>query len=158
MDLNFSLPLSDNEYKRAQQKAHYQGKSDLFQQLYGKRGLNNGRSKDRQFQNRKNLLRERANPEKRLYNAAKYRSSKNGLEFNISLSDIKIPDVCPVLGIPLVQGNEEFNNSPSLDRIDSTKGYIVGNIQVISQRANTIKRDATLEELKLLVKHLETLV
>ncbi len=45
--------------------------------------------------------------------------------------------------------------SPSLDRIDSTKGYTKGNIWVISNRANTLKNDATLSELKLLVERLE---
>jgi hypothetical protein len=48
-------------------------------------------------------------------------------------------------------------NSPSLDRIDNTKGYVPGNVWVISWRANDLKRNATLEELKLLVAALEEL-
>lgn len=38
--------------------------------------------------------------------------------------------------------------------IDSSKGYIKGNVWVVSKRANTIKNNATLEELELLVANL----
>ena len=48
------------------------------------------------------------------------------------------------------------NYAPSLDRIDSSKGYIVGNISVISLRANMLKNNATLNELKMIVKWLDT--
>jgi hypothetical protein len=34
----------------------------------------------------------------------------------------------------------------SFDRIDPTKGYIKGNVQIVSQRANRIKSNSTLEE------------
>lgn len=46
------------------------------------------------------------------------------------------------------------DNSPSIDRIDSTKGYTRDNIQIISWKANSIKRNASLEELILLVNYL----
>jgi len=41
-------------------------------------------------------------------------------------------------------------NSPSLDRIDPTKGYVKGNVWIISHKANTFKSYATHEELKIL--------
>jgi len=82
------------------------------------------------------------------------------MEFTIEQKDIIIPDTCPLLGIPLVfhrgKGSQQ-GNSPSLDRIDSTKGYIKGNVWVISNRANTLKNDASLQELKTLVENLEKL-
>ena len=81
-----------------------------------------------------------------MFNSAKGRAKKKNMEFNIELEDIIIPEVCPVFGFPFVIGKQA--TAPSLDRIDSSKGYIKGNIQVISGRANTMKSDANLDELK----------
>lgn len=88
------------------------------------------------------------NPEKYLFYAAKTRATKAGLEFTLSLDDIKIPEKCPYLGIPLMPGSASVSpNSPSLDRIDPQLGYTPGNTIVCSHRANGIKRDASSEEL-----------
>lgn len=86
----------------------------------------------------------------KMFRRAKARAKQRGLDFNIDESDIIIPRECPILGIPLVTLSGKsgaFNNSPSLDRIDSSKGYIKGNIRVISQLANAMKSNATPEEL-----------
>lgn len=56
---------------------------------------------------------------------------------------------CPVLGVTLTWGEGDFSNSPSIDRVDSTKDYTPDNCRVICRRANTIKSDATLRELAL---------
>jgi hypothetical protein len=61
---------------------------------------------------------------------------------------------CPLLGMELTYAKYEGNtpdNYASLDKIDPSKGYIEGNVQILSFRANTIKGHATLEELKLIV-------
>jgi hypothetical protein len=80
---------------------------------------------------------------------SKSRAKKANMEFNIDTNDINIPEVCPVLGIPLYRCKKEnWNNSPSIDRIDNTKGYIKGNVIVVSRRANILKKDATIEELQ----------
>jgi hypothetical protein len=95
-----------------------------------------------------------------MWSRAKYRARQKGLDFTIDKEDVVIPDKCPLLGIELVchrgKGSQQ-GNSPSLDRIDSSKGYIKGNVWVISNRANTLKNDATLQELKTLVENLEAL-
>jgi hypothetical protein len=52
-------------------------------------------------------------------------------------------------------GTTNLDNSYSLDRIDSNKGYVKGNVWVISRRANVIKNNATLEELELLTNNLK---
>ena len=88
-----------------------------------------------------------------MYIAAKSRAKLRGIEFNISISDLSIPDVCPILGIKLESG-DVYNGSPSLDRIDNSKGYVRGNVTVISHRANIIKRDASLEELERIVEYM----
>lgn len=61
---------------------------------------------------------------------------------------------CPLLGLELTYAKYEGNtpdNYASLDKIDPSKGYVEGNVQILSFRANTIKGHATLEELKLIV-------
>lgn len=79
---------------------------------------------------------------------ARARAKSRGLEFDLNESDIVIPDLCPVLGIRLVVGKDRpTDNSPTLDRIDLSRGYVRGNVAVISYRANRIKNDATLDEL-----------
>ncbi len=89
---------------------------------------------------------------------AKNRAKKNNLPFNLELGDIVIPDICPLLGIK-IKSTEVRNspNNPSLDKIIPEKGYIKGNIWIISNRANTLKNDASLQELELLVENLKKL-
>lgn len=85
---------------------------------------------------------------------AKKRAEKYGYDFNIEESDIIIPKVCPILEVPIVLGNKgNYEYTPSLDRIDNTKGYVKGNIQVISKKANSMKNSATIDELKCFCKN-----
>lgn len=87
---------------------------------------------------------------------AKKRAESKGIEFNLSIDDIHIPDMCPVLGIKLskkITGKKE--NSPSLDRKDSNKGYTKDNIVVISNRANRLKSDATCDEIEMILKYIK---
>lgn len=66
----------------------------------------------------------------------------------VSSLEGNLPTVCPVLGIELVYGNEEKrqDNSASIDRYDCSKPYEVGNVNIVSWRANRIKNDGTAEE------------
>lgn len=95
-------------------------------------------------------------PAKVLYNNAKSRAKAQNIPFSIEVIDILIPVYCPVLGLELkINTGNAKDNSASLDRIIPELGYIKSNIQVISHKANTMKSNATLEELKKLVKWLE---
>lgn len=97
--------------------------------------------------------------EQSMLNRSKSRAKKKGFEHDIALEDIVIPDKCPLLGIPLIKGeNSVHDNSPTLDRIDSTKGYVKGNVWVISYKANTIKSNATPEELLTIATRLANFV
>jgi hypothetical protein len=94
-----------------------------------------------------------AHPQRYLLLIAKARAKKRGISFELEECDIVVPDICPVLGIPLffkekTHKKDVTPNSPSLDRIRPELGYVKGNVQVISWRANNIKRDATPEELR----------
>lgn len=81
---------------------------------------------------------------------AKRRAKQKGLPFNLEVKDVPvIPDCCPVLGIPIRTATcRQNDNSPTLDRIIGQFGYVKGNVRIISWRANMLKRDATLEELR----------
>lgn len=91
---------------------------------------------------------------KSMLRSAKARALKFNLEFNIDLDDIVLPKVCPLLNIPLSINSSNKDYSYSLDKIDPKKGYVKGNVWVISFRANKIKNDASLSELELLTSNL----
>lgn len=92
-------------------------------------------------------------PLKTLLIDAKKRAKQKNLDFTIDVNNpgIQIPEFCPVLNIPLFTKRDGTPgggpNSPSIDRIDNTKGYVPGNIIVVSNRANSLKKDASLNEL-----------
>lgn len=88
------------------------------------------------------------NKDKLYFLSLKSRAKRKGLEFNLDENDVLGVTLCPVLGFALVRslGRPSWN-SPSLDRIDNTKGYIKGNVQIMSYLANAMKRDATDEQL-----------
>ena len=87
------------------------------------------------------------NLQKVLLSSAKRNAKNNNREFDITLEDIVIPTHCPILGIELTFGGKRNNSSYSVDRIDNSKGYIKGNIQIMSWLANRMKSDATKEQL-----------
>jgi hypothetical protein len=83
-----------------------------------------------------------------MYANSKRRAQEFNLPFTISLSDIELPEYCPVLGIKLEHGAGKIQDaSPTLDRIVPELGYVCGNIIVMSRRANRLKNNATLSEL-----------
>ena len=88
-------------------------------------------------------------PEYLLWYRAKESSKKRNKEFNLTIDDIIIPTHCPYLNVELITSFEDTNysNYYSIDRIDSSKGYVKGNIQIISRLANTMKNNATTEQL-----------
>lgn len=94
---------------------------------------------------------------KKLLDDARRRARQRNLEFSISTGDFDASALCPIFGVELIyQANEVRSpNSASLDRIDSGKGYIQGNIWIISWRANQIKSDATPDELRAIADALD---
>jgi hypothetical protein len=90
-------------------------------------------------------------PEKVLlrYRREVLRRTHPEVPFTITVEDIVIPELCPILGIPLKMGRGKFSpNSPTIDRIHPHRGYVSGNVHVISHRANTLKNNATVVELE----------
>lgn len=86
---------------------------------------------------------------------ARCRAKKHGIIFDLDYGDVSIPDLCPLLGIPIIKGKGSHDaNSPSLDRIDPALGYTKDNVWVVSHRANKIKNDATVDELYTIANNL----
>lgn len=80
---------------------------------------------------------------------AKWESKKKNIPFDITPKDLEVPLICPVLGIPIKVSEGLYNdNSPSLDKIKPSLGYVKNNVRVISFRANRLKCDMTKEEAK----------
>lgn len=99
-------------------------------------------------------IQRRSDPVRYMLVRSKSRAKLTGMEHNIDISDIVIPETCPVLGIPLQVGRgKPEHGSPSLDRINNDLGYIKGNVCVISHRANSIKSDTTLVELEAVTEY-----
>lgn len=92
---------------------------------------------------------------------SKFSAKRRNLEFNIDVRDIQLPEYCPILNIKLYYNFEkrDFNsfNHASLDRIDNSKGYIKGNIMVISRLANAMKNEASFEQLDTFTKNIKIL-
>lgn len=98
------------------------------------------------------------NPIASLLKNAKHRARVNHLDFDLRVEDIEKPEYCPVLGLRLVypgEGAGRGDANASLDRINPALGYIKGNVAIISWRANKLKSNASLEELKALVAFME---
>lgn len=83
------------------------------------------------------------NPARTIWIEAKNRAKRANLPFNIDVDDCAIPDECCVLGIKLLsKGNgHKSDATPTLDKVVNTKGYIKGNVRVISWKANRLKSD-----------------
>lgn len=95
----------------------------------------------------------RADPVLALLSEARARAARRGLPFELSRDDLEIPEVCPLLGIPLIVGVGILHpGSPSLDRVIPVLGYVPGNVLVISHLANSMKNAANPEQLRLFAK------
>lgn len=152
--------MRDRENLKAWRRENYRLNRDKFRK----------KAKERYEQNREQVLakqkeyaddnrdreRERSynwrrdNPQKNMWAQAKKRAREKSLDFDITPDDIVLPDVCPYLGIQLKVNTKTgcFSfDSYSLDRIDINKGYVKGNVEVISNMANSMKRNATKEQL-----------
>ena len=95
------------------------------------------------------------------FRSKKYNAISAGIEWDIDFGDLEFPVTCPILGIEIdYWADTRQENSVSFDRIDSTKGYVKGNVLIMSWRANRIKNDGTAEEHKkiyeFMQKHLQS--
>jgi hypothetical protein len=129
---------------------------------YGLQHSQNIKRKERQVRRYKKFgdeTQELYRVKKHKFASKKANSRRTGIKFTIDFGDLVWPSYCPVLGIPinyLSPGISE--NSPSIDQIVPGKGYVPGNVAVMSWRANRIKNDGTLEEHEKIVTWLKNML
>lgn len=89
-----------------------------------------------------------------LLKEARHRANRAGIDCTVTLDDLPpLPEKCPIFGIDIIVGGRGRNgNAPSIDRIDPTRGYIPGNVWIISDRANRVKNNGTAAEHELIAK------
>ena len=93
------------------------------------------------------------NPQSRDYRLtmlrhAKARARRRNIFFDLTLDDIKLGTHCPILDVKFEVGRENWQNSPSLDRIDNSRGYEPDNVIVVCMMANSIKNQATPDQIR----------
>lgn len=99
-------------------------------------------------------------------NGIKNRCKKRGLEVNVTDEYlwelyIKQDKKCVYTGLTLCLSNDrvfkKINNTASVDRIDSNKGYIIGNVQWVHKKINNMKNNMSDKEFiswcRLVVQH-----
>ena len=153
--LNFSKNYYSSQCKdciRKYKKEHYQKNSIRIKENVKCYQNNNKEaiSISRKEYNKNNI-------EKYLLGKARNRANKKGIEFNISENDINISEYCPVFPWLKLEINYQIvrDNSPTIDRIDNTKGYTKENIQIISWKANKLKSNGTLKDFEYIVKYMK---
>jgi hypothetical protein len=114
------------------------------------------RNRTQRIIDKRNRAKARENKERAILYRIKGSASKRGLDFNLDLEDIVLVDRCPYLNCELTYGvgHSYCPTQATVDRIDSSKGYVKGNIQIISAKANTMKSNATKEELITFAKNI----
>ncbi len=95
------------------------------------------------------------------YRRKRLEATRRGLPFDLTAAHIEelLDDAtyCPALDIYLMrsEGQGGSDDTPSLDRVEPELGYVIGNVRVISWRANKLKGDATLDEFRGILNYWE---
>lgn len=142
-------------YKQKTKRNGLFAECKLCQRQRNQKWIDENRDRFRNINRKATSAKRMRNPIKNMLALARARAKRTGLEFNITENDLTIPAVCPVLGIELSFGLGKGDGNglairdtrASLDRVDNSKGYVVGNVVVVSYRANRIKSDANATEL-----------
>ena len=94
-----------------------------------------------------------SNPERSRVTAFRTKANKLGLPFDLTEDFFVVPEICPVLGIPMDSRDRE--HAWSVDRLVPENGYTRENCRIISIRANRLKNNASSEELRKILSYIE---
>ncbi len=94
-----------------------------------------------------------------IFRNKKYDAKRKNIHFSLRFEDVVFPTHCPILGIELDYGKKKTikMNSPSFERLDSNIGYVKSNVIIISYKANSMKRNCNLKEIKQIASFYENL-
>lgn len=110
----------------------------------------------RPYEHLDNIEVHRGTPWYRSYYNAKGRASRNGWEFDLDIEFVfKLwTDAihCPIFGKEYIIGDSLWTKS--IDRFDSSRGYTKDNVWIISQKANAMKSNYTVEDFNILTEGL----
>lgn len=164
------MPLKD-EAARAEYNRLYRERTDHAGQER-KRYQDNPGYRERQKLYRKDNLAKYAelqrewrsnNPRDVMVINARVRAKKKGYPCTITVADLEWPTHCPILGLELdysttptgQRKNAKRDAFPTLDKRDPALGYVPGNVFVISYKANRLKSDTTLDQMRVLLRYVE---
>lgn len=96
------------------------------------------------------------NPLKRLIFSTRQTSKRRGLEHTITELDLLLPELCPYTGIKIdySAGKGKTMSNPSIDRVNPLRGYVAGNVEVVSSLGNTMKNNASIKILQHFAKEI----
>ena len=147
--------ICESERASRYNKAHYNKETERVKKVKARAKRPEHHRKLREEAHRR--AKER-NPCYQMLSGARSRAKKKGIPFNISNRDIQLPDVCPVLKIPLLPSTGSLtDNSPTLDRRMPSLGYVKGNVSIISNLANRIKTNATSEQIAAVLEYVKSI-
>ena len=149
-------------YKHKRTKDGYEGKCKSCHDEYTKSYYDKNKEKIVKYRtdyNRNNPRKAYRDLDSRLRHLIKSASYRN--KFEVAITDSYLREMwenqkgqCAYTKLPLLATANQFN-TVSLDRVDSSKGYVVGNVQLVCAAINKMKQDYS-EELFILLTHLVT--
>ena len=131
-----------------------QEKDTQYNRIYNRIWMRENRKKFGAKYRTQDHARRLRDPAQRLVYATRQSAKLKQLEHNITKEDLFLPTHCPYLGrlLDYSVGNGKSLDNPSVDRIDPQQGYIKGNVEVISLRANMMKCDASIDQLRIFAR------
>ncbi len=141
----------------------YKDEKEYYADKTGKLGLQH-RCKECQKRNKgkytdnareRNRQHKMEDPLNHMYSRLKKSAKDDNKVFSIKLEDLKFSDRCPIYGTEWDLSHIRSDQTPTVDRVDNTKGYIKGNVKIISWKANRLKHTASLKEIEALAKYMK---
>jgi hypothetical protein len=95
------------------------------------------------------------NPLRVRFQAIKSGAKRRGIPFELEMEDIPTSEHCEACDVKLtLNGGPIRNEKMTIDRVDNAKGYVRGNIAVICNRCNSLKRDCTVDDLQRPIRYM----